>query len=195
MRYELIVIGASWGGLGAVGAILARLPRGFSVPMAVAQHRGPSSSDEALAAALAAYSAVPVRSVEDKDPIPDAGVACLAPADYHLLVEPGRFALSLEEKVRHSRPSIDVLFESAADAYAERLIGLVLTGANADGAAGLRRVRDHGGLGLAQDPATAERPEMPRAAIAAGGAERVLPLDRLGPALAEACCGSGVTAP
>ena len=114
----------------------------------------------------------------------------LAPADYHLLVERGAFSLSVDAAEAHSRPSIDVLFESAADAYADRLIGVILTGMNSDGARGVRRIKHRGGFVLAQDPATAEAPEMPRAAIDSGGVDRILPLDRIGPFLAELCRNS-----
>ncbi|MEA2436192.1 MAG: two-component system, chemotaxis family, protein-glutamate methylesterase/glutaminase, partial [Thermoleophilaceae bacterium] len=108
-----------------------------------------------------------------------------APADYHLLVEPEGFALSTDEMVQHSRPSIDVLFDSAADVYADRLVGVILTGANADGAYGLRRVKRRGGVTIVQDPDTAEKRAMPEAAIATGAADHVVPLDAIAPKLAE----------
>lgn len=181
-RFELVVVGCSWGGPAALGVILAALPRHFSLPIAVAQHRGPSSSDATLASLLESGGGPRVRGVDDKDPIAAGGVY-LAPPDYHLLIEPGAFALSTDEPVAHSRPSVDVLFESAADAYGSAAIGVVLTGANADGAAGLARLRSHGGYGIVQDPEGAERPAMPAAAIAAGGADEVLPLEEIGPTL------------
>ena len=111
----------------------------------------------------------------------------LAPADYHLLVEKGEFSLSVDEAVSHSRPSIDVLFESAADAYGPSLIGVILTGANNDGASGVRRIKSRGGLVVAQDPKTAEAPSMPEAAIATGAVDQILPLDQIGPFLVERC--------
>jgi two-component system, chemotaxis family, protein-glutamate methylesterase/glutaminase len=110
-----------------------------------------------------------------------------APADYHLLVEKGEFSLSVDEVVHHSRPSIDVLFESAADAYGPALIGVILTGANDDGAAGVKRIKSRGGLVVAQDPKTAEAPAMPAAAIATGAVDQVLPLEQIGPFLVERC--------
>jgi two-component system chemotaxis response regulator CheB len=113
------------------------------------------------------------------------GAVYLAPPDYHLLVEPGSLALSLDVRVQFARPSIDVLFESAADVYGRGVIGVVLTGANEDGAAGLRYVRARGGFAIVQDPVTAEREEMPRAALAAGEVDRVLPLARIAPTLVE----------
>ena len=109
--------------------------------------------------------------------------AILAPPDYHLLVEPGMFALSVDERVQYARPSIDVLFESAADAYGMGVVAIVLTGANEDGAAGLARVKQQGGVAIVQDPRTAERRAMPEAALAATEPDAVLPLDEIGPFL------------
>jgi two-component system chemotaxis response regulator CheB len=109
----------------------------------------------------------------------------LAPPDYHLLVEPSGFALSTEATGRHSRPSIDVLFDSAADTYGARMIGVILTGANDDGAYGIMRVKRRGGVTIAQDPSTSVRPEMPAAAIVTGAVEHVLPLEDIGPKLGE----------
>ena len=111
----------------------------------------------------------------------------LAPADYHLLVERGQFSLSTEGAVAFSRPSVDVLFESAADAYRSRLIGVILTGANSDGALGVKRIKQKGGVVIVQDPASAEAPAMPQAAISAARVDRILPLDRIGPFLVELC--------
>jgi len=182
-RFELVVIGCSWGGLEALGVILGSLPRRFPLPIAVAQHRGPDSSDATLISVLQPRSGPRVRAVEDKDPIAAGGEVYLAPPDYHLLVERGSFALSIDERVASSRPSVDVLFESATDAYGSAVIGVVLTGANADGAAGLARLRRHGGHGIVQDPDGAVRSAMPAAAIAAGGADEILPLAEIGPAL------------
>ena len=119
---------------------------------------------------------------EDKEII-EAGHLYVAPADYHLLVEPGRFALSIDAPVHHSRPSIDVLFESAADAYGDRAAAVVLSGANEDGCRGLRHLKRRGGLTLVQDPSTAVRTEMPDAAIATGAVDEVLTLDAIAAAL------------
>ena len=116
-----------------------------------------------------------------------SGHVYFAPANYHLLVAEGEFSLSVDEAVAHSRPSADVLFESAADAYGERLIAVVLTGANDDGARGAREVKKRGGFVIVQDPKTAEAPSMPEAAIAAAAVDRILPLDRIGPFLVELC--------
>jgi two-component system chemotaxis response regulator CheB len=186
MAYELVAVGCSWGGLAALSRLLEHLPDGVDLPIVVAQHRGPDSLRGALAATLQRRFERPVAEVEDKDPIAP-GRVYIAPPDYHLLVEPGSFALSVDEHVQYARPSIDVLFESAADAYGERVIGVVLTGANADGAAGLARIVERGGAAIVQDPDTAEAPEMPAAALAAVAATTVLPLEGIGPHIAELC--------
>jgi two-component system chemotaxis response regulator CheB len=115
------------------------------------------------------------------------GTVYLAPADYHLLVERGELSLSVDARVEHSRPSIDVLFESAADAYGPATVGVVLTGANADGARGAARIKERGGFVVVQEPESAEAPAMPRAAIAAARVDRILPLERIGPFLVELC--------
>jgi two-component system chemotaxis response regulator CheB len=177
--YELICIGASWGGLRAVGSVLSDLPDEVDVPIVVVQHRHRDSSAETLASVLGERIARPVLDAEDKLPI-ERGSVYLAPPDYHLLVEPGRFALSLAERVKHARPSIDVLFETAADAYGAGTIGVILTGANDDGAAGLARIKQRGGVAVVQDPADAERRAMPQAALAATVADAVLPLAEIG---------------
>jgi two-component system, chemotaxis family, protein-glutamate methylesterase/glutaminase len=182
MNYELIVIGASWGGLNAVGEILSALPEHTEVAVVVAQHRRTDTPDGGLASILALRTDLPVGDAHDKEPIQPAHVY-LAPPDYHLLIQRGWFSLSRDEHVNFARPSIDVLFESAADAYGEGVIGLILTGANEDGAAGLARIKERGGVAIVQDPGTAERAEMPDAAIAATAADAVLALGEIGPFL------------
>ena len=184
MAYELVVVGCSWGGLEATSRILEHLPADLDVAVAVAQHRGPARS--ALAELLGAKARWPVCEAEDKESIAPRRVY-LAPPGYHLLVEPGHCALSTEAPVHHSRPSVDVLFETAADAYGDRLIGVVLTGANADGAAGVRRIAEHGGHVVVQDPSTAERDAMPRAALATGVAAAVVPLNGIAHHLGAVC--------
>ena len=179
MNYELVVIGASWGGLRAVGAVLEGLGDESPAAIVVAQHRGPSSG-ERLVQLLQRQTALRVREAEDKDELVPASVY-LAPPDYHTLIESdGTIALSTEEHVRHARPSIDVLFRSAAEAYRERCVGVVLTGANEDGADGLALIKTLGGVAIVQDPRTAERREMPSAAIEATNADVVLPLAEIG---------------
>ena len=188
MSRELVVIGASWGGVRALGTVLGALPRTFRPAIAVAQHRGADAPSGGLADVLACRTALPVHEAVDKEPIVPGHVH-VAPADYHLLVERGTLALSADAPERYSRPSINVLFESAADAYGPEVIGVILTGASDDGAAGLARIRQRGGVGVVQDPETAERRQMPEAALAAGGAHRVLSLDQIAPFL-DSVCGS-----
>lgn len=163
--FKLIVMGASLGGISALRTILTGLPADFVVPIAIAQHRHRESEQE-LSKFLQRHTVLPVRDVEDKDEILP-GRIYLAPADYHLLIESGYFSLSTDEPVSYSRPSIDVLFESAADAYAEQVIGVVLTGANHDGAKGLATIKAQGGVAIVQEPTTAESRTMPEAALAA----------------------------
>jgi two-component system, chemotaxis family, protein-glutamate methylesterase/glutaminase len=178
--YDLVVIGASWGGLDAVSRVLAGFPEDVDLPIVVAQHRHPDSLDETLRGLLGGQIGRPVVDVDDKLPI-ESGHVYLAPPDYHLLVERGWFALSLDERVQYARPSVDVLFESAADVYGTGVIGVILTGANQDGAAGLAHVKRRGGVAIVQDPAGAARRGMPDAAIAATVADAVLPLEEIGP--------------
>jgi two-component system chemotaxis response regulator CheB len=142
--------------------------------------------EDTLGELLGLKIARPVRDVEDKAPI-EPGHVYLAPLDYHLLVQRGWFSLSVDPRVQHARPSIDVLFESAADAYGEKVIGVILTGANEDGAAGLARIKERGGVAVIQDPAGAERRTMPDAAIAATVADAILPLEGIGKFLYGLC--------
>lgn len=187
MNYDLIVIGASWGGLNAVGEILSALPAETDAAVVVAQHRASDAARGGLAGLLAHRAHLPVEDANDKTAI-EPGNVYLAPPNYHLLVQPGYFSLSTDDLVHFARPSIDVLFESAADAYRERLVGVILTGANADGAAGLARIKRAGGVAVVQDPLTAERKEMPDAAIAATAADAILPLAEIGPFLYGLLC-------
>ena len=161
--YALVVVGTSWGGLNAVSLLLRHLPARFPLPIVVVQHRGRDATN-LLRELLQDTTALRVRDVEDKDPL-DGGTVLLAPPDYHLLVEEGHLALSVDPPVRFSRPSIDVTFNSAADAYGARTIGVVLTGANDDGARGLRCIAERGGVAIVQEPATAESAVMPAAAL------------------------------
>ena len=183
MTVGIVVIGASWGGLRALARVLGALPPTFRAPLVVAQHRQPGA-EELLAGLLGSRTALDVAEAEDKDALV-AGCVRLAPAGYHLLVDDGHLALSVDEAVRHSRPSIDVLFDSAARAYREHAVGVVLTGANDDGARGLAVLRERGGYAIVQDPGDAEMPEMPRAALRRAGADAVLPLDAIAPALVK----------
>ncbi|HYS55421.1 MAG TPA: chemotaxis protein CheB [Thermoanaerobaculia bacterium] len=182
---ELIVVGCSLGGMDALEKILKKLPQDCRVPIAVAQHRH-RRSDESLPAFLSRSTHMRVVDVVDKQWI-EPGKVYLAPPDYHLLVAKGEFNLSVDEAVRHSRPSVDVLFESAADAYGPNLIGIVLTGANEDGAAGAQRIKQRGGTVIVQDPKTAEAPTMPEAVIATGVVDQILNLEEIAAFVAEHC--------
>ena len=175
MAYELVVIGTSWGGLHALRRVLGGLPANFDLPVVVVQHRH-RDSDHLLVSLLQDHTALTVHEIEDKTPLAPGGVY-VAPAEYHVLVEVGQLQLSTEEPVRFSRPSIDVALETAAEAYGRSAIGVVLTGANDDGAAGLAAVRRRGGMAIVQDPATAEGPAMPAAAIASAAPQWVLPIE------------------
>lgn len=177
---RLVAIGASLGGLHAVSRILRDLPAGFPAAVAIVQHRASGPDGRRLASLLQDGTPFTVIEVEDKMAI-EAGAVYLAPADYHLLVEgPGAFALSVDEPIRAARPSIDVFFQSAAESFRERAVGVVLTGASADGAEGLAAIKAHGGRAIVQDPATAECATMPAAALAATAVDYVLPLTEMG---------------
>ena len=190
--YDLICVGASWGGLDAVSRLLADLPEAVDVPLVLAQHRHSGSTPGGLAELLHLRIKRPVQDAEDKMVI-ERGKVYVAPPDYHLLVERGSFALSVDERVQYARPSIDVLFESAAYAYGPAVIGIILTGANEDGAAGLAAVKERGGVALVQDPRGAARRTMPDAAIAATAADAVLQLEEIGPFLYGLCISTEAT--
>lgn len=172
--YDLVVVGTSWGGLAALRTLVGGLPGTFKMAMALVQHRH-KESDHLLRTLLQEHSPLQVFEIEDKMPL-EQGRIYVAPPDYHTLVEPGHFSLSTEAPVRYSRPSIDVTFLTAADSYGHRTVGIVLTGANADGSEGLRRISDRGGLAIIQDPATAESMLMPAAAVKAVPRARVMNL-------------------
>lgn len=185
MPFKIIVIGTSWGGLSALQNILGNLPADFVVPIAIVQHRH-KESDTTLGQSLQKQTLLPIREVEDKDEILP-GWIYIAPPDYHLLVEPGYFGLSTDEPVSYARPSIDVLFESAADVYADQVIGVILTGANQDGKQGLKKVKVCGGIAIVQEPTTAESPTMPKAAISAVAVDWVVSLSEISPLLVKLC--------
>lgn len=163
-RADAVVIGGSAGAVDALGELLPGLPENYQLPVIVVVHL-PARRTSLLPALFAQRCVLPVREPEDKEPI-GPGI-WFAPPDYHLLIEADhRFALSIDQPVRFSRPSIDVLFESAAPVYRSHLLGIVLTGANDDGAAGASAIRKFGGIVAVQDPDVALASEMPRAAIA-----------------------------
>ena len=212
INFEIVVIGTSLGGLHALTNLLGDLPESFPLPVVIVQHRH-KNSNNMLSNYLHQQISLPVTEAEDKEAIAP-GRVYLAPADYHLLIEPPcyskfsvyennftglgiapvldkaeiqnrgapTFALSTEAPVCHARPSIDVLFESAADAFGEKVIGIILTGASSDGSKGLAKIKAKGGLTFVQEPDSAECRIMPAAAIAAVEVDWILPLSKI------ACC-------
>jgi two-component system, chemotaxis family, protein-glutamate methylesterase/glutaminase len=181
---EVIVIGGSAGALDALAQILPALPAVYPIPIALVLHVRPDRHSH-LAEVLAHKCALCVREAEDKELLA-ANTLYLAPPDYHLLLERQHsFSLSVDELVNFSRPAIDVLFESAADAYGASTLGLLLTGANEDGARGLAHIKRAGGLTLVQSPETAAVPTMPQAAMRLLDVDHVLPLAEIGPFLAR----------
>ena len=184
MRYDAVVIGVSAGGIEALKIVFSSLPASFPLPIAAVQHRD-ERSDGFLAEHLNRLSSLVVSDAEDKEPL-CPGHVYLAPAGYHLLIESDRcFSLSVDPRVNYSCPSIDVLFESAADAFAGSLIGIVLTGANADGAKGLTAIKARGGLAIVQDPKNAQASAMPRAALEATAVDYVVDLQEIAPLLMQ----------
>ena len=184
MAYEIVVVGTSWGGLSALRELIVGFPAALGVPVVVVQHRH-RQSDHLLTTLLQDETSLCVCEVEDKAPMTPGNVY-VAPADYHLLIEADRsFAFSSEPPVSFARPSIDVLMNSAADAYGPALAGVLLTGANMDGAEGMAAIRAHGGLTIVQQPQDADVPTMPEAAIARSQPDHVLPLRDITPLLLQ----------
>ncbi|HKW46082.1 MAG TPA: chemotaxis protein CheB [Gemmatimonadaceae bacterium] len=192
MVYSIVVVGTSWGGLNALRELVGNLPADFRVPTVLVQHRH-RESNHLLSTFLQERTDLRVTEVEDKMPI-EQGTLFIAPADYHLLIDRDVFALSTDPPVRYSRPSIDVTFYSAADAYEAATIGVILTGANSDGSRGLRRIFDRGGIALVQEPTTAESPTMPAAAIRCVPDARVQTIAQIARTLADADARSGAEA-
>ncbi len=174
---SIVVVGASWGGLAALTCLISGLPADFEAPVTVVQHRS-RHADNLLASLLQDATPLQVVEIEDKEPLLPGNVY-IAPANYHVLVEDGYLSLTTDPLVRFSRPSIDVTFFSAADTYLGSTVGVVLTGANDDGARGLRHIVDRGGRAVVQDPATAESPVMPNAAQRAVPEADIVPLERI----------------
>jgi len=174
-RIEAVVIGASAGGFEALFAVLEGLPASYPIPLVAVLHL-PETHESRLAELFGYRLSLQVREARDKEPL-EAGVLYFAPSGYHLSIETDRsFSLSCEDRVSYARPSIDVLFASAADAYGKSLAAVLLTGANYDGAAGLAGIRIAGGLTIVQDPSTAEVATMPEAAIRRMTPDLILPL-------------------
>lgn len=163
-KYKAIVIGTSAGGLHALSFILKALPFDYPIPVIVVQHRA-KDQKELLEEVLQSKSKIRIKQADEKESI-EAGIVYIAPPDYHLLIERDKtFSLSSDEPVCYSRPAIDILFETAALVFTDNLIGIILTGANNDGAAGIVAIKKKGGLTIAQDPAEAQFPLMPVSSI------------------------------
>lgn len=194
MARPMVVIGGSLGGIEAVEAVLAGLSSAFPWPVAVVLHRSPVDVSDGLCEVIGRRSALPVTEAEDKEPA-RPGRVYIAPADYHLLVEGEGLALSTDDRVHWARPSIDVLFDSAAASCGSGLVAVVLTGASTDGAEGARAVKSSGGVVLVQDPATAESAVMPKGAIAAVEVDAVLTLDGIAERLNALAAARVVEAP
>ncbi|MBT4512091.1 MAG: chemotaxis protein CheB [Chloroflexi bacterium] len=176
-KYKAILIGVSAGGMDALPQVLSPLPEDFPLPILIVQHSHPSGDGGFFVEYLNERCRLEVIEATDNEPISN-GKVYLAPADLHLVVADSKsLTLSSGEKINHSRPSIDVLFDSAVDVYHSGLIGIILTGATPDGAKGMRKIEKTGGLTIAQDPATAKTPAMPQAAIDACSIDYVLPLE------------------
>ncbi|MGA1870515.1 MAG: chemotaxis protein CheB [bacterium] len=176
--YEAVVIGVSAGGMRALEKIIPSLPGNFKVPIVIIQHRH-SHSDNYEIRFLDKISALTVKEAEEKESI-TRGVVYFAPSDHHLLIEEDKtFSLCSGELVWYARPSIDVTFEIASEIYGMKLIGIILTGANSDGSNGMKCIKNKGGLTIIQDPATAEFPNMPQAALDATDIDYIVDLDNL----------------
>jgi two-component system, chemotaxis family, protein-glutamate methylesterase/glutaminase len=164
MKYKVIIIGGSAGSFQVVTKIISKLPKDFNIPVVLALHRL-KHVRHGFVEALSIKSNLPVVEPLDKDSM-KPGKIYLAPANYHLYLElTGTFALSTEEPVNHSRPGIDLTFATAGYAFKNKAIGIILSGANKDGALGLKKIKDYGGLTIVQDPREAQMPTMPNAAI------------------------------
>src|SRR5215475_7483373 len=186
-RYDLVAVGASAGGLLALSEMLGPLPSSFP-GIVIVQHLDPTHKSH-LASLLTRKTSKQVKQAEHGEPILP-GLVYIAPPDEHLLVGPGKIQLAHSQLVHFSRPSIDLLFESVAGMYGSRSIGVILSGSNRDGAVGIRAIKEAGGTTVAQDPATAEFPHMPQAAISTGYVDFVVPISRLGDTLKEICDGT-----
>ncbi len=183
-KCKAVVIGVSAGGMKALKTILLSLPSDFAYSIIIVAHRH-SDSDDYLEQSLNSEGEIRVKQADEKEDI-SGGVVYIAPPNYHLLIEDDHtFSMSVEKAVNYARPSIDVMFESAAYVYGRELIGIILTGANNDGSAGLKKIKKMGGLAIVQAPETAEAGDMPRAAIAAVEPDYILPLEEIGPFLRD----------
>ncbi|BAV06087.1 CheB methylesterase [Filimonas lacunae] len=174
----LVVVGGSAGSLDVILKVLPLLSERLLIPVIIVLHRK-TSDDNILVELLAAKTKLPVKEVEDGDII-TPGIVYVAPADYHLLIEKnGGLSLDASEKINYSRPSIDATFESAALAYNTQLTAVILSGGNGDGTEGLKAVKEHKGVAIAQDPSTATAPYMPQFAITAIPMDAILDAEGL----------------
>lgn len=184
MSYKAVVIGASAGGFYALRELIPKLPKKFSMPIFIVQHISPTS-DNYMSHFLNKLSKLEVKEADEKENI-KSGYVYISPPNYHLLIEEDNtISLSTEEKMNYSRPSIDILFETAAIAYGDSLIGIILTGANNDGAHGLLKIKNRGGYCIVQEPSEAETDAMPIAAIETATPDKVLTLDKIADLLIE----------
>ena len=179
MDYKIIVIGTSAGGMDALKKILPVFPPAFPVPIVIVQHIS-SLSNGFMIQYLNSISSIRVKEAEEKELL-NASTVYFAPPNYHLLIEDDHtLSLSVEKKVNYARPSIDVLFDSAVYAYGKSIIGVVLTGANHDGAKGLAAIKKAGGYTIVQSPGDAYSDSMPRAAIAEADPDLIIPVEKIG---------------
>lgn len=178
MSYEAIVIGVSSGGMNAMKILFSALPLEFNIPIVIVQHISPRSDNQWIKL-LNDKSKLHIKEADEKEKI-EPGNIYIAPPNYHLLIERDKtFSFTIDERVNFARPSIDVLFESAAEVYTNKLIGVVLTGSNNDGTKGIKRIKECGGLAIIQDPETAESSYMPASAIAAIKPDYILSLEEI----------------
>lgn len=182
--YEAIVIGASAGGMETIGKLLKLLDGDFKLPIVIVQHLSPSS-DDYIISYFNRLGEIKVKEADEKEKL-QGGVVYIAPPNYHLLIEKDKtLSLTVEPRVSYARPSIDVLFDSAAEAFRDKLIGIVLTGANSDGSNGLKKIKEFGGLTIVEDPSTAKVEAMPRFALDKVKADYVLRVEDIASKIAE----------
>lgn len=189
-KYQAIVIGSSAGGLNALKSLFNEIRRDFNIPVIIVQHIS-SDAENYLINILNDQKKLRVKEADEKEK-PEKGYAYIAPPNYHLLLESDQtFSLTIDKRVNYARPSIDVLFETAAEAYRDKLIGIILTGANNDGSKGLKRIKELGGLTIVQDPLTAEADSMPKAAILLHKVDKILSVKEIAAFLNALEEGSG----
>lgn len=176
--YNAVVIGASAGGMDAINRLLKNLEASFKLPVMIVQHTSPDS-DNYFVMYIQEKTCLVVKEVTSGDNISD-GTVYVAPPNYHILVEKDkRLTLSTEEKINYSRPSIDILFETAAEVYYENLIGIILTGASSDGSLGLKKIKQLGGYCIVQNPKNAEHKLMPESAIRIANPDKILDIEEI----------------